>query len=287
MVALAAPTRANRHIAALLTTGKVSVMRVGGGFGELVIGATQTDVSSSSRWPGKREHVCPSGPTPKRNTHEEHFEIFEVQFRLVLGVEDSSCNLQFLLLNQHNALLHSMTADEAADTSEKSRVKVYGYILIWLRKGGSKSDEVSVIEAECGLLELFLHWHDFVFLCFKSYLDGLDFLTGQTLKFPLLLKLLFGATQQNGFHDGIETLYSLSTLDPYLLIVKWSELQETKETVDIQQFVVHWCACEAPAVGGAQLTHSLGSNSLGIADSVGFVQNDTFPTHREQQTLQR
>ena len=49
MLALAAPVRAKMHCSALLTTGKVRVMRVGGGLGELVIGATHTDVSSSSR----------------------------------------------------------------------------------------------------------------------------------------------------------------------------------------------------------------------------------------------
>jgi hypothetical protein len=62
--AFAAPVTANTQYSALLTTGKVSVILDGGGLGALVTGATHTEVSSQIRCPGKREHVCPSGPTP-------------------------------------------------------------------------------------------------------------------------------------------------------------------------------------------------------------------------------
>jgi hypothetical protein len=49
---------------AWLSTGKVKVILAGGGLGELVMGATHTDVSSSRLCSGNREQVCPSGPTP-------------------------------------------------------------------------------------------------------------------------------------------------------------------------------------------------------------------------------
>jgi hypothetical protein len=51
---------------AAFSTGKVSVMRFGGGLGESVIEATCFPCSSSRGWPGKREAVCPSGPMPSR-----------------------------------------------------------------------------------------------------------------------------------------------------------------------------------------------------------------------------
>lgn len=50
-----------------MTTGRVSVMRLGGGFGESVTGATHPVVSFNRAWPGKREQVCPSGPIPRSN----------------------------------------------------------------------------------------------------------------------------------------------------------------------------------------------------------------------------
>lgn len=59
------PAIANMQFSALLIIGKVSVIRLGGGLGELVIGAIQTEVSSSKRWPGNKEQVCPSGPMPR------------------------------------------------------------------------------------------------------------------------------------------------------------------------------------------------------------------------------
>jgi len=63
--AFPAPAMAKTHSSALLSTGKVKVILAGGGLGELVIGATQTEVSSRRLCPGNREQVCPSGPTPK------------------------------------------------------------------------------------------------------------------------------------------------------------------------------------------------------------------------------
>lgn len=46
----------------------MSVILQGGDFGELVMGATQTEVSFSNGWSGKSEHVWPSGPMPSNNT---------------------------------------------------------------------------------------------------------------------------------------------------------------------------------------------------------------------------
>lgn len=62
--ALPVPLTAKIQHSALLTTGNVKVILDAGGLGELVIGATQTEVSSKSLCSGKREHVCPSGPIP-------------------------------------------------------------------------------------------------------------------------------------------------------------------------------------------------------------------------------
>lgn len=60
------PATANIQFSALLIIGNVSVILLGGGLGESVMGAIHTDVSSNNRWPGNKEHVCPSGPMPKR-----------------------------------------------------------------------------------------------------------------------------------------------------------------------------------------------------------------------------
>lgn len=47
-------------------TGYVSVTRSDGGFGESTMWATHFVRSSRRGCEGKREHVCPSGPTPSR-----------------------------------------------------------------------------------------------------------------------------------------------------------------------------------------------------------------------------
>lgn len=58
------PAHANTHTLALLTTGNVIVIRLGGGFGESMMGAIHLSVTVSKGWSGNREQVCPSGPIP-------------------------------------------------------------------------------------------------------------------------------------------------------------------------------------------------------------------------------
>lgn len=66
MSALSSPTTTNTTRAAWFMTGYVNVMRLGGGFGLSSMYATQRSSSVSSSWPGKRDAVWPSGPTPRR-----------------------------------------------------------------------------------------------------------------------------------------------------------------------------------------------------------------------------
>lgn len=66
--ALAAPKAATTSSRAAARAGRVRVSRRGGGFGESVTAATKRSFSSSSGWPAKSEHTCPSGPTPSRTT---------------------------------------------------------------------------------------------------------------------------------------------------------------------------------------------------------------------------
>ncbi len=61
-----APVASSSVRRAARTTGSVSVMRSGGGFGEPRTGATGARLTSSTGWPGNSEHVCPSGPMPSR-----------------------------------------------------------------------------------------------------------------------------------------------------------------------------------------------------------------------------
>ena len=57
---------------ALFTSGKVMVMRWGGGLGESKMGATSLCCSSRRAWPGNKEQQCPSGPMPSRSTSNAH-----------------------------------------------------------------------------------------------------------------------------------------------------------------------------------------------------------------------
>lgn len=63
--ALLSPVATKMARRVLLITGNVNVILLGGGFGESVIGATHTEVSCRSGWPGNKEHVWPSGPIPR------------------------------------------------------------------------------------------------------------------------------------------------------------------------------------------------------------------------------
>lgn len=66
MSAFPAPIRYRIIFLALCMTGNVIVTLSGGGLGESLMGATHRDLSLSRGWFGKREHVCPSGPSPSR-----------------------------------------------------------------------------------------------------------------------------------------------------------------------------------------------------------------------------
>ena len=64
--ALPAPVAIKITCLAALHTGRVTVILLGGGFGEFSIGTTHDGpLYSKSGCPGNKEHVCPSGPNPK------------------------------------------------------------------------------------------------------------------------------------------------------------------------------------------------------------------------------
>jgi hypothetical protein len=65
--ALPAPLAMKAKWCAAFSTGIVRVIRRGGDFGEQFKWATQTEGSCRSRWPGKSEQVCPSGPRPRKS----------------------------------------------------------------------------------------------------------------------------------------------------------------------------------------------------------------------------
>lgn len=56
--------------AAALMALSDSVIRSGGGLGELVMGSTQSGESLASGVFGKMDATCPSGPTPEKGRHE-------------------------------------------------------------------------------------------------------------------------------------------------------------------------------------------------------------------------
>lgn len=61
------PVATKATLTPCVTTGKLSVMRFGGGLGESSIGATQASVSRSRACPGNKLQVWPSGPQPSRS----------------------------------------------------------------------------------------------------------------------------------------------------------------------------------------------------------------------------
>lgn len=78
------PLATNATRCAWLRTGNVSVMRVLGGLGESVRYATQPSCSSRSSWPGKSEHVCPSGL--QRQSYSQHRSFY------LIGREAVGCS---------------------------------------------------------------------------------------------------------------------------------------------------------------------------------------------------
>lgn len=60
------PVATNAILTPCVTTGKLSVILFGGGFGLSSIDATHASVSRNSLWPGNKLQVCPSGPQPSR-----------------------------------------------------------------------------------------------------------------------------------------------------------------------------------------------------------------------------
>ncbi|KAH1025470.1 hypothetical protein HUJ05_010192 [Dendroctonus ponderosae] len=82
---------ANAHTRAAFITGKVNVIRLGGGFGESVIGATHLAVSFSKACPGNREQVCPSGPMPsssRSNRGKGDREYLDIYLQEIYGTGD-------------------------------------------------------------------------------------------------------------------------------------------------------------------------------------------------------
>lgn len=63
---LAPPVATNATLLAWLITGYVSVILLGGGFGEPSKGATHRSSSANNGWSGNNEAVCPSGPRPSK-----------------------------------------------------------------------------------------------------------------------------------------------------------------------------------------------------------------------------
>ncbi|KAH1016177.1 hypothetical protein HUJ04_007445 [Dendroctonus ponderosae] len=88
---LAEADTANAHTRAAFITGKVNVIRLGGGFGESVIGATHLAVSFSKACPGNREQVCPSGPMPsssRSNRGKGDREYLDIYLQEIYGTGD-------------------------------------------------------------------------------------------------------------------------------------------------------------------------------------------------------
>ena len=71
--ALEPPAATTATQRAAFRTGRVRVMRLGGGLGESVIEATHAVDSNRSGWEGKREATWPSGPMPRRMRSKEGY----------------------------------------------------------------------------------------------------------------------------------------------------------------------------------------------------------------------
>uniref|UniRef100_A0A1X7VF98 Uncharacterized protein n=1 Tax=Amphimedon queenslandica TaxID=400682 RepID=A0A1X7VF98_AMPQE len=69
--AFPSPAATKKTLRALFRTGRVRVIRDGGGLGLSDKEATIFSFSLSRGWEGKREHVCPSSPIPSKRRSKE------------------------------------------------------------------------------------------------------------------------------------------------------------------------------------------------------------------------